>query len=89
MFAGITLSSRRGDRPHLREEALIALDVEHDATRALDLAKANFDTQRETLDVRLLVRAARASGDSASLREVSKWIHDTGYEDHALAGVGT
>jgi tetratricopeptide (TPR) repeat protein len=84
----ITVSNRRGDRPHLREEALIALDVEHDSARALDFAKANFETQRETLDVRLLVRAARASGDDATLRAVSKWIHDTGYEDHELARVG-
>ena len=85
----LTLSSRRGDRPHLREEALIALDVEHDAARALDLAKANFETQRETIDVRLLVRAARANADNASLRAVAKWMHETGYEDHELAGVGT
>ena len=85
----VALSNRRGDRPHLREEALIALDVEHDAARALEFAKANFEIQRETIDVRLLVRAARASGDNAALRAVSKWIHDTGYEDHELTGIGT
>ena len=85
----VTLASRRGDPPHLREEALIALDVDHDAARALDLAKANFDTQRETIDIRLLVRAATACGDSAVLRTVSQWIRQTGYEDSQLRGAST
>jgi tetratricopeptide (TPR) repeat protein len=85
----ITLASRRGDPPHLREEALIALDVDHDPARALDLAKANFETQRETIDIRLLVRAATARADSATLRSVAKWIHETGYEDHQLPGPPT
>ena len=85
----VTLASRRGDPPHLREEALIALDVDHDAMRALDLAKANFETQRETLDIRLLVRAASTCGDRATLREVAKWIRETGYEDRQLPGAAT
>ena len=85
----VTLASRRGDPPHLREEALIALDVDHDAARALELARSNFDTQRETVDVRLLARAASACGDTATLLTLAKWIHETGYEDHQLPGVAT
>lgn len=81
----VTLATRRGDPPHLREEALIALDIDRDATRALDLAKANFETQRETIDVRLLVRAATACGDSAALRAVAAWVRETGYEDRQLS----
>jgi hypothetical protein len=82
----VTLASRRGDPPHLREEALVALDVDHDAARALELARANFETQRETLDVRILIRAAQACGDSATLSALTKWIHETGYEDIQLRG---
>jgi tetratricopeptide (TPR) repeat protein len=85
----VTLARRRGDPPHLREEALIALDVDHDAARALDLAKTNFDTQRETIDIRLLVRAATARGDNATLRSVAQWIRRTGYEDSQLRGAST
>ena len=85
----VTLASRRGDPPHLREEALIALDVDHDTRRALDLAKANFETQRETLDIRLLVRAASTCADRATLREVAQWIRETGYEDRQLPGAAT
>lgn len=83
----IELAARRGDPPHLREEALIALNVDRDPARALKLARANFETQRETLDVRLLARAARASGDRGALREVADWVRETGFEDHELAGV--
>jgi thioredoxin-like negative regulator of GroEL len=85
----VRLASRRGDPPHLREEALVALDVDHDATRALELAKANFETQRETIDTRLLARAAQACGDSAALHSVAQWIRQTGYEDHQLTGAAT
>jgi hypothetical protein len=85
----VTLAARRGDPPHLREEALVALDVDHDAARALELAKANFATQRETIDIRLLSRAARATGDTATLRSVAQWIRETGYEDRQLPGATT
>jgi tetratricopeptide (TPR) repeat protein len=81
----LTLSKRRGEGPHLREEALIALYLDHDGARALKLAKANFELQRETLDVRLLSRAARATADAHTLGELEKWLRETGYEDRALS----
>lgn len=80
----LSLASRRGERPHLREEALLALDVEGDAAKALQLARANFEQQRETIDARLLVRAARAAGDRDALAEVARWLHATGFEDHEI-----
>jgi tetratricopeptide (TPR) repeat protein len=83
------LLRRRGDEPHLREEALFALHVEHDAAHALELAKANFQTQRETLDVRLLARAAQAAGDLNSQRELANWLRETRYEDHAIRSLLT
>jgi tetratricopeptide (TPR) repeat protein len=85
----VALATRRGDPPHLREEALVALDIDHDALRALELAKANFATQRETIDIRLLIRAARACNDTATLRSVTQWIQQTGYEDRQLQGAAT
>jgi hypothetical protein len=85
----LSLASRRGERPHLREEALIALDVDGDAEHALQLAKANFETQRETVDVRVLVRAARARGDREGLARVTRWLRETGFEDQVLARIGT
>jgi tetratricopeptide (TPR) repeat protein len=85
----LNLATRRGERPHLREEALLALDLEHDPSRALELAKANFAIQRETIDVRLLVRAARVSGDTVALIQVAQWLRKTGFEDRMLEGLHT
>jgi len=82
----LTLSRRRGELPHLREEALIALEIDRDPQRALALARSNFQSQRETIDVRLLLRAARACNDSAALVELTRWLQKTGYEDRALDG---
>jgi predicted Zn-dependent protease len=82
-----SLAERRGDVPHLREQAMLALDVEHDADRALTLAKANFATQRETLDVRLLARAALRLKDRATLADLKQWLTSTGFEDPRLTAV--
>ncbi len=81
----LSVAARRGERPHLREEALLALDVARDDERALALAKANFEMQRETIDVRLLARAARTRADRAALNEVARWIRESGFEDRSLA----
>jgi hypothetical protein len=80
----LSLASRRGEIPHLREEALFALEVDGDSDRALQLAKQNFATQRETIDARLLVRAARARGDTEALNLVTRWMHETGFEDQRI-----
>lgn len=85
----LSLSQRRGERPHLREEALLALYVDDDFSAALQLAKANFEVQRETLDARLLMRAARAAGDGAAVDDVLRWIRVTGFEDRSLAEIRT
>jgi hypothetical protein len=82
-----SLAERRGDVPHLREQAMLALDVEHDADRALTLAKANFATQREALDVRLLARAALTLKDRATLADLKQWLTSTGFEDRRLTAV--
>jgi tetratricopeptide (TPR) repeat protein len=84
-----TLGERRGDVPHAREQALFALDVERDAQRALALARRNFETQRETIDVRLLARAALASRDRTALAELHQWLRATRFEDRSLAELGS
>jgi hypothetical protein len=81
----LNLAKRRGEPPHLREEALLALTVTHDAARGLALARANFGMQRETIDARLLAHAAHSQGDRAALTQVTDWMHATGFEDRRLA----
>jgi tetratricopeptide (TPR) repeat protein len=51
----------RGDTVHRREEARFVLGIEDDPRRALDLARANWEVQREPWDVRVLLEAALAA----------------------------
>ncbi len=76
----LALGARRGER-HLREEAIFALDVQRDAGRALALAQANFELQKELIDVRLLARAARGARSGSAQRELRAWLRATGHRD--------
>jgi len=68
----------RGDETHLREQARFALEVDHAAVKALDLAQRNFQVQREPADARILLEAASAAGDARAARPALDWIKDTG-----------
>lgn len=75
---------QRGDQVHLREEAMFELYLRHDAQTALKRAVENWQTQREPLDARLLLEAARAANAPEAARPVLDWLRDTGIEDPAL-----
>lgn len=74
----------RRDSVHVREEARFALRLEHDAARALRMARENWSVQREPADARLLVEAARAAGDPAAAAPVFEFFRHHGIEDAAL-----
>lgn len=78
-------SRLRGDRVHQREEARFALQLLGDAKAALQLARDNWTVQKEPADVRILLEAARAANDSASLRDARDWLARSGMEDAHLA----
>lgn len=84
---------QRGDSPHLREEARLALDIDHDAPRALALARQQWALQKEPADAVLLWRAARAAGGgdmaAAVAPELSGWLPDPGRADVRLAGLSS
>lgn len=64
----------RGDETHLREEARFELRIEGNVARALDLARRNWQTQRERADARILFDAAKAAGDHeliSAMRDVA------------------
>jgi hypothetical protein len=75
---------RRGEQRHERERAQLALSVDGDAARALELAHRNFAIQKDTPDLRLLIDAALAAGDRDSLRLVRAWLTETGFEDRVV-----
>jgi tetratricopeptide (TPR) repeat protein len=81
------LADRRGERTHLREQALFALRLGGDPREALELARANFAVQREAIDVRLLHDAAHVAGEQAALAELAAWVHARRYEDRRLTAV--
>ena len=75
-----TAAQARGELLHAREAALFALEL-GDSVQALTLARRNWNDQREPADLRILVSAARATGDAAALAEVQQWLSRTGLRD--------
>lgn len=78
-------SRQRGDVVHRREEARFRLELEGDARRALDLAKDNWDVQKEPWDVRVFVEAARAAKAPGEAKPALDWIEKYGLEDPFIA----
>jgi tetratricopeptide (TPR) repeat protein len=72
---------------HAREEAMFALDVQGDATRALALARANVGLQREPIDLLLFARAAVAARDDAARREVEALMKTIGLRDARIDAI--
>lgn len=74
----------RGDALHQKEEARFALGVQAQPDRALALARANYATQREPADARILLEAALAAKQPAAAEPVLQWMSDSGIESVAL-----
>lgn len=66
-------AANRGPELHAREHARLQLHVLRNPAAALKLAQTNFTVQKEPEDVRLLIEAARAAGDSAVERDTRRW----------------
>ena len=81
---------RRGDDPalHGRELALVALWLDGDGPRALQLARSNLQLQREPLDWWAALQSARLAGDGAALVDIEKAIRAAGLRDARLAPAG-
>lgn len=79
LAARFAASRLRGDTVHRREEARFEL-LRGDASRALELARANFAVQKEVWDVRVLLEAAKAKGDSAAAAPALDHVQRTGLE---------
>ncbi len=83
----IDQSRRRGDRAHLREEARYELRLRGDAKRALELARKDFEMQREPWDVRLLLESALAAHDPKSAQPALDFLRETHLEDPRIAAL--
>jgi tetratricopeptide (TPR) repeat protein len=78
-------SRLRGDRVHLREEARFTLHLLAAPAAALELAQENWQVQKEPADVRILLEAALAAHDTATIAAVTDWLKETRLEDVQLA----
>ena len=75
---------QRGDRSHLRDQALFELDVLGDPAAALRSMAQAWSMQREPLDAALYLRAARAAGKPDAAAAVRAWVAATGLQDQRL-----
>ena len=80
-------SRLRGDTIHRREEARFELELRHNPSVALTLARANWDVQREPADATILLQTALAAGKPAAASSVLAWLHGNNVEDHELAAL--
>jgi tetratricopeptide (TPR) repeat protein len=77
----------RGDSSHEKEESRFALALLGDAKRALALARANHDKQREPADARILLEAALAARDKGATQPVLQWMAEHKVESVALVAL--
>jgi hypothetical protein len=63
---------------------MFALFVERQPALAMELARGNVEQQREPLDLLILARAARASGDAAALEEARRLRETVGLHDRRI-----
>jgi tetratricopeptide (TPR) repeat protein len=80
---------RRGDTVHLREAARFALHLIDRPREALEVALANFGTQREPVDARLVLEAAHAAGRPEAAAPVLAWLRQTGLGDARIEALMT
>jgi hypothetical protein len=76
---------RRGDFVPSRDYARFLLDVEDNASAALDAALTNWKSQREPADALIVVRSAIAAGRPEASAPVAAFIREHGLEDVRLA----
>ena len=72
---------------HGREQAMFALAIDHDAERALALARGDVARQREPLDLLVFAEAARASGRRDAIEEARQLKSSLGLHDRRIDAV--
>jgi len=75
----------RGENSHLREEALFSFYVQEDASKALVLARANWQQQREPQDAEIYGLVAQKTQSTADINILKTWLKQTGLQDVNLA----
>jgi Tfp pilus assembly protein PilF len=77
----------RGSRTYRREQAGFVLYLEHDPSRALELAQENWTVQRAPEDMRVLLEAALAAGKLPAAQPVLDLLAKSHLEYSLVAGL--
>jgi predicted Zn-dependent protease len=78
-------SKARGDRVHLREEARYALVIKYEPMEALELARENWQVQKEPLDARIALETAIAARQPKAVADVLTSIETTRLQGKKLS----
>ncbi len=78
-------SKARGDRVHLREEARYALAIKFEPKEALELARQNWQVQKEPLDARIALETAIAARQPKAVADVLHFLEITRLQGEKLA----
>lgn len=89
LVARFSAARERGTTVHVREEARFTLALMRDAKRALQLAQANWNVQREPADARILLECALADKNRAAAQPVLDWLNANHVEDFRLRQLAT
>ncbi|MDF0676444.1 MAG: hypothetical protein P0120_19245 [Nitrospira sp.] len=89
LAARFAAARERGTTVHVREEARFTLALLHDAGRALPLAQANWNVQREPADARILLECALAHKNRSAAQPVLDWLNANHVEDFRLRQLAT
>ena len=79
----------RGDTVHQREQSRFELRLMHNPALALQIAKLNWEVQKEPADARVYLEAATAAKDSAAIQTITQWLATHHLEDVALTKIFT
>ena len=77
----LNAAQQSGRDIHLREQARFLLQVSAQPEAALQTAKANWTTQREISDLRILLASATASGDQDAYQQAMQFMARHGISD--------
>ena len=79
----------RDDTVHQREYSRFELRLMHNPTKALQIAKLNWEVQKEPADARVYLDASIAAKDGAGMQTMMQWLATKKLEDVTLSKIVT
>ena len=77
----------RGDTVHQREQSRFELRLMNNPINAMQIAKQNWEIQKEPADARVYLEAATASKDNVAIQTMMRWLASSHLEDANLTKI--